>query len=244
VRLSLQLYTLRNPLASDLEGTLRSVKEIGLEYVELAGTYDRTPETWHGLLEDIGLRASGAHIGLSQVENDFDGVVSLAKTLGFKYVIVPWADPSDYADGWTAFGKRLQPIGARLREVGLQLAYHNHDFEYKNGDGLAEFYAAVPSEDLVAEVDAAWVKIGGHDPVAIIQSLSGRVPLVHLKDFDPTKTPQWRPAGQGTMDLATIIPVANEAGAEFGVIELDESPGDPLQAVRESAEFLRAQGLN
>ncbi|RYG35944.1 sugar phosphate isomerase/epimerase, partial [bacterium] len=189
-------------------------------------------------LDRLGLTASGAHIGLNLLEEDLEKVASDAKTIGFKFVIVPWIGEDAYAEGWAAFGKRLEPLGKKLAEEGLTLCYHNHDFEYKSGDGMSELYGSTDPEALKAEIDAAWVKIGGYDPVETVRALGDRVAVVHLKDFDPEKTPRWTPAGYGVMPLVELIAAANESGVEFGVIELDESPGDPLDAVRESYAYL------
>lgn len=238
MKLSVQLYTLRDPLGDDFEGTLAAVKEIGLDYVELAGDQGHSAQEWRATLDKLGLTASGAHIGVSLLEEDLDKVIADAKTIGFKYVIVPWVGEDDYSAGWAAFGQRLEPLGKKLAEAGLVLCYHNHDFEYKNGDGMTELYGSVAPSVLQAEIDAAWVKIGGYDPVATVTGLKGRMPLVHLKDYDPDKTPRWVPAGSGVMPMPELIAAAKEAGAEFGVIELDESPGAPLDAVRESFGYL------
>jgi len=90
----------------------------------------------------------------------------------------------------------------------------------------------------------AWVSIGGADPVDYIHRFADRTTQVHLKDYDPTKTPQWRPAGQGILDWDPIIAACLEAGVQYGSIELDESPGDPIEAVRESFNYFAAKGLN
>jgi sugar phosphate isomerase/epimerase len=242
MRLSVQLYTVRDHLSNDLPGTLSQLQEAGLEFVELAGDYGKSGAEWRTLLDERGLRASGAHIGLDALENHFEATVAFVKEVGFSLVIVPWVGPDTYANGWGAFGQRLEPIAQRLAEQGLSLAYHNHDFEYANGDGLAEMYAAAPS--LVAEIDAAWVKIGGQDPIAVVTGLGQRVKAVHGKDFDPTATLQWKPAGQGVMPLPELVEAAKTVGAEFLVIELDQSPADPLDAVRESAAYYRSLGLH
>jgi sugar phosphate isomerase/epimerase len=251
MRVSVQLYTLRDQLAADLRGTLKAVRNLGIEYVELAGFYDQTASTWAAYLQEAGvaslesgLKASGAHIGLDQLEGDLDKVIQDVKTIDFKYVIVPYIGADAYADGWANFGRRLRPIGEKLAAEGLTLLYHNHDFEFANGDGLAELYGSVPDEFLKAEIDAAWVSIGGQDPVQYVTDLKGRVPLVHVKDYNPANTPRWTPCGQGVMPMPELLTASEAAGAEFVVIELDESPGDPLEAVAASYEYLKSQGLS
>lgn len=243
MRLSVQLYTLRDALSQDVAGTLAQLKEIGLEYVELAGMYGKTADEWKALLEAEGLKASGAHIGLDALQGDLAGTIEQAKTIGFDYVILPWVDSSKYAGSWDELGRAMNPIGQSLKDAGLTLAYHNHAFEFE-GDGLDKLYAASDPELVKAQLDLAWVKIGGADPAAYIQKMAGRVPLVHVKDYDPAQTPQWRPAGEGVMDWDAILPVCDAVGVEFGSIELDESPGEPIEAVRTSFAYFSGKGLS
>lgn len=240
--LSVQLYTVRDALAADLAGTLAKLKSFGLDYVELAGLGDHTVDEWKALLDENGLKVSAAHVGLDRFQNEFDAVVNEAKTLGYNYVVLPWVGSDVYADGWDKFAQSLIPYAERLKAEGLTMGYHNHAFEFEN-DGLDTFYAAVDADLLKAQLDLAWVKIGGADPAAYIEKYAGRLPLVHLKDFDPDKTPQWQPAGTGTMDFDAILAACAAAGVEFGSVELDESPGDPLDAVRESVAYFKSKGL-
>lgn len=246
MRLTVQLYTVRDPLAADYVGTLTALREIGLEYVEFAGNYGESPEATKALLDKLGLKASGAHVGLPEIENDFAGVVATHRTLGNTNIIVPYAGQDLWGDGWDKLGVRLAAAGAKLRAEGFTLGYHNHDFEFVDVDGtpgLDVLYGAASADDLKAQLDLAWVKIGGQDPASYIKKYGSRVKFVHLKDYDPTAEPRWKPAGQGVLDYDTVIPAALEAGVEFGGIELDQSPGDSIEAVRESFAFLSSKGL-
>jgi sugar phosphate isomerase/epimerase len=243
MRLSVQLYTLRDALSSDVPGTLAQLKETGLEYVELAGMYGKSAEEWQSMLGDAGLWASGAHIGMDALQNDIEAVIEQADTIGFEYVIIPWVGSESYSGGWDTFAQSLTPISAKLKTAGLTLAYHNHSFEFENG-GLDTFYASAPRETVVAQLDLAWVQIGGADPAAYVAKMAGRVPLVHLKDYDPSLTPQWRPAGEGIVDWDAVLAACAAAKVEFGSIELDESPGDPMKAVSQSVAFFQAKGLS
>jgi sugar phosphate isomerase/epimerase len=242
MRLSVQLYTVREHLASDWRGTLEKVKNLGIPYVEIAGMYDRSAEEWRKTLDELGLKASGSHIGLDQYDNDLDGVVATAQTIGFNQVIVPWIGEDQYGAGWDKFAEKMNAIGAKVKAKGLKLAYHNHAFEFKN-DGLDLFYRTANPDLVAAELDLAWVAIGGGDPVAWIKKLGSRVSALHLKDYDPQAKPQWVPAGTGKVDLKGCVEAGKAAGVEFGIIELDESPGDSLQAVAQSAAYLQSLGL-
>ena len=239
--LTLQLYTVRDQIAQDRRGTFEKIASFGIKYVE--GGFVAADEVagYQSDLEHAGLKMSGAHVGPDALENQIDEVIAQAGVFGYKYVIIPWIGEAVYSVGWDVLGKRFEGYGKKLAEHGLTLLYHNHDFEFKGGDHLQELYDNASPESLGAELDVAWVGIGGQDPVAYTAKLGDRVKLLHLKDYDPNTTPRWRPAGQGIVDLKGVIAAAPHV--EFGAIELDESPADPLDAVRESADYLRSIGL-
>jgi sugar phosphate isomerase/epimerase len=246
MRLSLQLYTVRDQLAADPIGTLKKVREIGLEYVEGGGSFGgATPQEGRKILDDLGLKASGAHVGLDVLEGDLPKAIDAAKTFGYRYLIVPWIGGDVYASGWDKFGKRLEAIGAKAKDAGLTLCYHNHDFEFKNEGkpGLKVLFESSDPALVKSELDIAWVQIGGGDPATYIRELRSRLPLVHLKDFDPSQTPRWRPCGQGLVNWDACLAEIAAGDVEFGPIELDESPGDPIEAVRQSYEFFVSKGL-
>ena len=127
------------------------------------------------------------------------------------------------------------------------MAYHNHAFEFTRGSngrlGLETLYDSTAPDLVKSELDVAWVQIGGGDPAAWIERLKGRIPLIHLKDYNPDMTPQWQPGGEGVVDWNAVLAAAKNVGVEFGAIELDESPGDPVEAVRSSYRFFSGRGL-
>ncbi len=247
MRLSLQLYTVRDQLSADPIATYEAISKIGLEYVEGGGSFGgATAKEGRKILDDHGLKASGSHIGIERLENDFDGVIEEAKVFGVPFIIVPWLNPDVYAQGWHGVGKRLEVIGHKVKDQGLTLAYHNHDFEFKNEGkpGMDVLFESTDPDLVKSELDVAWVQIGGRDPALYIQKLKSRLPLVHLKDFDPDKTPRWQPGGQGIVDWTACLDALSNSNVQFGAIELDEYAGDPLDAVRLSYEFFLSKGLS
>lgn len=247
MRLSIQLYTVRDALAEDYVGTLKRIKEIGLEYVEGAGNYGGgSPAEGKKILDDLGLKASGSHVGLDRLQHHLDEVIEEHQTMEIPFVIVPYLVEADRND-YTKLAGILTPIGTRLKEKGLTLCYHNHDFEFQklnDETGLEILYSKTNPNLVQAELDLAWVSIGGEDPVENIRKYANRLPLVHLKDYDPDSTPRWRPAGEGVMDWDACLAACADAGVQFGAIELDESPGDPLDAVEKSYGFFYGKGLS
>lgn len=240
MRLSLQLYTLRDQLGADEPGTLAKVADIGYQFVETGGRGDKSAE-YKGLLDSYGLKVSGLHTGIDQLENDLALSIEEAKVLESPFIIVPWLDESRRKN-WGDFGKKLNEIGKEVNAAGLGLAYHNHDFEFKEG-GYEELYNNSDPENLKAELDVAWVQIGGADPVEWINKLSNRLPLIHLKDFDSAKDPMWQIAGQGLVDWDAVLAAADAAGVQYGAVELDLFNGDPLDAIKGSYDFFTARGI-
>lgn len=247
MRLTVQLYTVRDALAEDYVGTLKAIKAIGLEYVEGAGNYGGgTAAEGKAILDDLGLKASGSHVALDRLQHHLDEVIEEHLTMEIPFVIVPYLVEADRND-YTKLAGILTPIATKLKEKGLTLCYHNHDFEFERQNdetGLEILYSKTNPNLVQAELDLAWISIAGADPVATIQKYANRLPLVHLKDYDPSATPRWRPAGGGVMDWDACLAACNDAGVQFGGIELDESPGDPLDAVRASFEFFYSKGLS
>ena len=247
MRLSVQLYTVREALAEDYVGTLRRLKEIGLEYVEGAGNYGGgTAAEGKAILDDLGLKASGSHVDINRLQHSLDEVIEEHQTMEIPFVIVPYLAEADRND-YTKLAGILTPIGTKLKEKGLTLCYHNHDFEFQmqnDETGLEVLFSKTNPNLLQSELDLAWVAIAGADPVATMEKYGNRLPLVHLKDYDPDATPRWRPAGEGVMDWDACLAKAQELGVQYGAIELDESPGDPLDAVAKSYEFFYGKGLS
>lgn len=264
---ALQLYSVRDALESDFEGTLRQVKDMGYEGVEFAGLYGRTPEAVRKLLEEIGLEAVSAHVPLDEMLADIPGVLSAYRSIGCRYVAVPWLD-EERRPGYPGYARCLdgiRAIGEEAKRQGMTLLYHNHDFEFVLVDGvyaLDRMYASIPADLLQTELDTCWVAVAGEDPCAYLEKYAGRAPVVHLKDYYmPGRKPkhmyeligveaeeaggedavfEFRPVGYGMQDFPAILSSSQKAGARWVVVEQDNpSMGrSPLECARMSIEYL------
>lgn len=248
MRLSLQLYTLRDDLEADLEGTLQAVRDTGLKYVELAGDYGRSAQEWRDLLDGNGLKASGSHVGLEAFEKDADAAVADARLFGDPALIVPYISPSVIKDQLPRLKERIAAVTGRLKESGMMLLYHNHDHEMEIVNGrtiLEDLLDGTDPEVFGLELDLAWVKIGGQDPVAYTRKLGPRVKLLHLKDYvEGEDGRKYVPGGAGIVPFDELLPLAEELGVAYGAIELDTSPDmPPIEAVRRSVEYFRGKGV-
>lgn len=242
MKLSVQLFTLREPLERDTKGTLQQLARIGFQYVELAGYYGHSPFEMRSMLDDCGLKISGSHVSIDALKTDFDTVVAENKLLDNKYVIVPWIPGAIYAAGWEPVAALLDGYGGRLREQGLSLAYHNHSFELQplpdGRVGLDILYQCSDPSLVLAQIDTAWIYHGALEPAEYIRQLAGRVPLVHLKDIVIVAgEARDSVAGRGELDWPDILAACDDSGVEFGAIEMDRPPGDPVEDVRQCYDF-------
>ena len=246
-RLSVQLYTLRDQVEADYAGTLRAVAELGYRAVELVTLGQYTPAELRAELDRNGLTASGMHIPFERLTGQIDEVSTIAETLGFRHVICPWLAPARRGDvdGYRQLVEALAAAGAQYHARGLQLGYHNHDFEFEPiGDttALDLILGATDARSLMLELDVYWAAYAGLDPVATIQRYADRLALVHLKDMarDPSRT--FAEVGHGQLDVPAILAACDAAGVEWLVVEQDQCTRPPLESVAMSLEYLRSLG--
>jgi sugar phosphate isomerase/epimerase len=226
-RIGLMLYTVRKACASDFEGTLREVADIGYAGVELVELHGHAAEEVAGWLSELELEVAGRHARLETMESDLQSLAEEAKTLGYRRLFVPLVDPSALDDAMLA---RIAAVRGPVQEAGLELGYHNHDAEIRQG-----FLDRLP-EGVALELDAGWTWWAGADPVDYL----GRGPTVHVKDFKDRETRSYCPIGDGAIDYGRIAPAAVEAGAEWLLVEQDESEGPEIEAARRSYGALTA----
>jgi sugar phosphate isomerase/epimerase len=245
---ALQLYTLRDPAKKDLPGTLKKVRDIGFEYVQWSGMPNLPADKIRAALDAAGLKAIAAHVSVEAFEKQFDQEVQFWKTVGVRDVATGGMMKDCKADleGWLKGAKRLDTLGAKLRETGMRFSYHNHSFEFEKfpNDSRRKIDILLEStrpENLGAEFDIAWVYQGGADPAAYFRKYKGRCPVVHIKDTVPAvnKKVLFKPLGQGVLNWKDILAAGREANIEWYVYEQDNGEGSPFDYARVSYEFLK-----
>lgn len=241
--LGLQLFTVREQLAEDFDGTLQKVRGMGYEAVELTGTGPYNAHELRSVLDDLGLEPAGMHVGLDSLENDLAAAVETARVLGMKNLICPYLpdERRESRQDWLDVASSLDEIGARCREEGLKLSYHNHSFEFVQYDGqyaLDLMLQNCAPENVCSELDTYWVKHGGEDPVAYLKKYAGRVEILHLKDMADDEEQSFAEVGAGILDWPAIDEAARAAGVQYYCVEQDVCPGNPLESARLSAEYM------
>jgi len=259
---ALQVYSVRDVAEKNFAETMRSVKAMGYDGVELAGTYQLTVAEVKKILDEVGLELVSAHVNLDLLEDD--AVLQAYADTGIRYVAIPWLTGPQNAEELAAVIERIRNAGLRCKEKGMQLMYHNHDFEFKKIDGqyiLDAYYQQISPELLQTELDTCWVNVGGENPADYVRKYTGRAPVVHLKDFVGSKTEnmyaligtdsnkedsvgkfEFRPVGYGRQDVPAILEAAEAAGASWVVVEQD-SPSmekSSMECAKMSMEYLKS----
>ena len=238
--LSVQLYTVREALVEDFDGTLGKLAAFGFTQVEPFALLRFADELRNGLARN-DLTAPTTHMHL--LGEDQDAIFALAAELGVETVIEPYVDPARWQSeaDISEVASELNAAASKAADHGLRVGYHNHHFELESkisGVHGLEVLADRLAPEVVLEVDTYWAYAGGADVPALITRLGDRVVALHLKDGDGTlDTTKQVPLGTGVLPVWDIIAAAPDA---LRVVELDDSETDLLEAVRVGREFLLA----
>lgn len=242
IPLALQLYTVRDETARDFTGTIRRVAEMGYDGVEFAGYGGLTAEEMHSLLTEVGLRAYSSHVALPLLEQQLDQEIAYCKQIGSPYLFLPWLAP-DMRNEETirSLAPRLNGFGKRCQQQGIIFGYHNHDFEFAtlpDGTTLLDLLLSQTDPALVSlELDVYWAAYAGVSPASILERYAGRVPTIHVKDMTPDR--HFTEVGDGTLNLAQLLPVAEKSGTKVFIVENDAPTISSLDSARRSLANLR-----
>lgn len=256
--IGIQLYTLRNEIKADVAGTLKAVAEAGYKQVEPYG-FPGADEMIKAA-KDNGMAVNSSHMNADCIltpekkgVEPLEALLEKANKHGLSHLVVPWLPnhERDSLDKYKSLAERCNVAAEKAKKAGVQLAYHNHAFEFKPMEGGKTGYDIMMSDfssDMMFEVDVFWVQVGGHDPSELLKKLTGRVSQVHLKDLDASvETPAFdhvpveafKELGAGVIDMEPIIAAAEEAGVAHCHVEQDQSP-HPIKSVQQSMAFLSA----
>ncbi|HEY8929476.1 MAG TPA: TIM barrel protein [Mucilaginibacter sp.] len=256
--IGLQLYTIRNAMGSDPVAALAKVAQIGYTSVEGA-TYTGS-EQFYGMdsakfakvLKDNGLIMPSSHYRLGEdmmstkgtILNDWQKAVDDAAAVGVKYMVCAWLSPTERGklDHYKKIGDDLNKGGEICKKAGIQLCYHNHDFEFIQEDGKYPYETLldVTDKNLVKmEMDLYWVTKAKQDPIKLIDEHPGRFPLWHVKDMDKTEKQMFTEVGNGIIDFKSIFKHAKKAGLQYFFVEQDICPGDPFDSITKSITYIK-----
>jgi sugar phosphate isomerase/epimerase len=259
--LGLQLYSVRDLLPKDYEGTLQQLAKIGYKEVEAAGYFGHTAAQVKQAMQNAGLNCVSAHYSLENLKPNVDETIAFCKEVGMQYVVCssPLAqDPSrikttDFVkkmealtmDDWKWNAEQFNQIGEKVNAAGLQFGYHNHRTEFHEIDGGRPYDVLMQQTDpklVTFEMDCGWVVVGGGDPVELLKKYGKRISLLHVKDFKLSKTggePVSVEMGRGgDIDYRPIF-AAGKGHIKHYFVEQEQFDMPVMEALKVDAEYMR-----
>ncbi len=266
--LGLQLYSVREQLAADYQGTLDAVGKLGFKEVEAAGFLNKSPADVKAALAKAGLHCVSAHYSASQLGEHLLQILDFHKQLGtVEYIVCsfPGFPPGNDAaklphhsqldaftlDVWKWNAEQFNTWGRQVKEAGFKFAYHNHTMEFRPQNGSIPFDLLAKQTDpaLVAlELDCGWVQVGGGSPEHYLRTYADRIKMLHVKDFaskpghatiaDP---PPAAELGRGTSDYTAIFKAVKPGTIKHVFVEQEQYPDMPwLEALRTDASYMKS----
>ncbi|MFQ3549392.1 MAG: sugar phosphate isomerase/epimerase [Armatimonadota bacterium] len=249
IPVGLQLYTLRDECDKDFKQTLKTVSEIGYKYVELAGNLGgMSPSELKDFLGGLNIRAISAHVPIEAIEADMQAEIDKALEVGCEFIVCPYLGDNwrENAAGYQKVASLLTEAGRVCKDNGLQMCYHNHAFEFDVFDGKTGFDILIEKSDasfLQFELDTYWVRYANVEPIDFIDKLSGRIPLLHIKDMADNQERRFAEIGNGILNFPDIIESALKAGCKYFIVEQDSCSKPPIESVKISYNNLKNMGF-
>jgi sugar phosphate isomerase/epimerase len=270
VPLGLQLYSVRDQLPSNYDGTLKQIGALGYREVESAGYYNHTPAEVKQAMQAAGLHLVSAHYSADDLNTKFDDILAFSKAVGNSYIICSFPafkDPSRVKnvparqrvlsfslEDWRWNAERFNDFGAKVSAAGLQFGYHNHFMEFIKTDGVVpydELMRLTNPAHVTMEMDCGWVVIGGGNPISYLQKYPTRISMLHVKDFkDIVPNPTGEAShtivelGQGSIDYRPIFAAAAKTGhVKHVFVEQEGYTVAPIEGLKIDAEYMKKLGI-
>jgi sugar phosphate isomerase/epimerase len=253
-KIGVQLYTVRDQMKSDFDGTIAKVAQIGYKEVEFAGYFGHTGQQVRAACDKNGLSAVSTHVQYDELDDKFPSVIETSKGIGLKYIVCPWIpeDVRKSPDIWKKAAEKFNHCGEQSKKAGMQFAYHNHWFEFLPVDGKLPYDELLKECDaklVKMEMDLCWITAAGADPLKYFNLYPGRFPLVHVKDLKTLPkvttggaqnygdTVDLTEVGSGVIDWKKIFAQSEKAGIKHYIVEHDH-PKQPFESITKSYQYL------
>jgi sugar phosphate isomerase/epimerase len=240
-KIGLQLYTVRNQMQDDFDGTLAKVAGIGYREVEFAGYFGRSPKDVKASLARAGLVSPSAHFNSSYLGDQWPGVLESAGVIGQEYVVCSSVEEKlrQQPGAWPRIAQMFNQAGEAARKAGIQFAYHNHSFEFAPVEGKLPYDILLGGTDpslVKMEMDLYWTVNAGADPLAYFNRYPGRFSLVHVKGRDQSGN-MTQVAADNSIDWKALFAQSEKAGIRHYFVEHD-NPQVPMDSIRASYAYL------
>ena len=251
--IGLQLYSVRELLPKDFDGTLHQLAAAGYVEVEAAGYYDKTAAEWKHAMDQAGLRCTSTHHPMGPLKAHLDEYIAYAQNVGMSYIVCPSPTRKDPAargplnlEDWRWVAGELNKIGEKVKAAGMTFGYHNHGPEFGSEGGVVFYDELLRLTDpklVVFEMDCGWVFAAGRNPLDYLTKTPERFPLLHVKDMAKKASGGFVSTvmGRGVVDYRPILRAAT--GLKHYFIEQEEFDIDTFEALRLDAEYMRKFSL-
>src|SRR5579862_8481446 len=262
--IGVQLYTVRDALKTAPAETIQAVAALGYKQVE--ATLNSDFASLLPLLKKNNLDVVSCHFDTPLVTGDWSArklaptgtwsaAVDQAHAAGIRFMVLPYLQPGERGgpDVYKRLAEKMNEAAPLCQKAGMTLAYHNHAFEFQPVEGQRPFDILMERTDpklVKLEMDVFWVSTAGQDPMALLKQYPGRIPLLHLKDkaagapvlFSEQAVGHdaYKEVGSGSLDFPAILKAAKAAGVQHYFVEQDYCPGNPIDSLRKSYQFLRS----
>lgn len=235
-KFAVQLYTLRDELKKDFFGTLREVRKMGWEAVQIDGLFGHMAEEIAEILRETGLKAAGMHVGLDRINHEFDQVLHEAKLFRTTDFFCHYLEEDlQNPEGYRKVKRDLLEAAKKAVPRGFRVGYHHHDFEFRTmigGEPALDFLLAPENGQFIyPEPDTYWLKKAGIDPLGYINKFPRRIPILHLKDMAADEKGSFAEIGTGRIDFKPILEWGEANGVEWYAVEQDVCPGNPFDSL-------------
>ena len=248
--IGVQLYTLRNIIMKEPKETLQKVAALGYNEVEAFGYnngkfFGMTPAEYADVLRQNKLTQPSGHYGLANISNGWDKAIEDAKAVGQKFMVIAYLTDAERKslDDYKKRAAEFNAAAQKCKAAGIQFAYHNHDFEFKDWGGGQTGMDVLLNEtdkDLVKfEMDIYWVRKADKDPIALFNQNKHRFCLWHVKDMDKTEKKSFTEVGNGVIDFKEIFKNAKKSGMKHFFVEQDVS-ANPLASIEKSIQYIKS----
>ncbi len=250
--LAVQLYTVREAVAKNLEGALEQLAGLGYKNIELYGYngtfFGKTVSEFKTILANTGIKVLSSHHttgiamkGKGTLTDGWDKAIEDIHAIGADYMVCAFLFPNERTpENYKSLPAMLEKAGTATKAAGIQFAYHNHDFEFEKLDDtlVYDFLLKNTSSDLVKmEMDLYWISKAGQDPVAYFEKYPGRFAMWHVKDME-AGTKAITEVGNGTIDFDRIFKARKKAGLKYWFVEQDTSKRDMFESLKISRDYL------
>lgn len=224
--IGIQLYSIRDMMSKNMEASLAKVAEIGFKEVEFFNYYDRSANDVKAMLDANGLMTPSIHVDIAQLRGDnLKREIEYANTLGQEYITLAWLGEENRKsmDQYKEHAALFQTVGEECNKAGLKFAYHNHEFEFIEFDGVKPYemlLEQLSGDIMLMEMDLHWIIVANEDPFKYFAKYPGRFPMCHVKDRDMNGN--MVNVGKGAIDFNAIFAKASQAGLKHFFVEHDE----------------------